>query len=236
MVKLVEQQRQIVLLAAVFVLPCQFAYADLLRVNAGVSSSRFIDAINVTSDEPIAFIDADWSFDNGAFLGGDCYQSPSERGESLKRGCNAYLGFFTEINDTQALSIELRHKRYLVNTGFFWTDNELTLNWHVNKRFTLSTTINDNWLDHGNATISVQGDYFKPLNNRLGAYVSLGAMRFESSANLGTIEHFEAGLKYQKDRWGVDLSAIVVDEAIIDFIGFDTSQNQLKLTLRYQLY
>jgi len=236
MLKLIEQQCRRVLLIVVCVLPCQLTYADLLRVNVGLSSGRFLDAINVTDDKPIAFIDADWSFDNGAFFGGDCYQGSSERGASLKRGCNAYLGYFSEISDTQAVSFELRHKRYLVNTGFFWTDNEVSLNWHVNKNVTLSTTLNDNWLDHGNATISIKGDYFKPLNERLAAYVSVGVMKFESSANVSTIEHLEAGLKYQKKRWGVDLSAVFVDEAIVDFIDFDTSQNQLKLTFRYQIY
>jgi len=91
----------------------QVVLADVFQVNGGLSSGHFIDGFNVTDEQPIAFLGADWSLDNGAFAGTECYQSTSEEGESLSRGCHFFAGYFAKINDTQALTFELRRKEYL---------------------------------------------------------------------------------------------------------------------------
>lgn len=210
--------------------------ADVLHINAGLSTGHFIDGYTVTDQKPIVFVGGDWSFNNGTFSGADCYQSSSDRGESLSRGCHAYLGYFTKINDDQALTLELRHKRYLIRSGFFWTDTEATINWHINRRLTFAVTANDNWLDRGHATLSFKGDYVKPLNNEWSSYVSAGLLQFEGTSNIGGAEHFEFGLKYQKQRWGAEVSAIFSDHELGDLLGFDASQNQLRFTVSYRLY
>ena len=237
MVKFIGYWFSIVLFLMLYLLPNKLVSADVLRINGGISSDGFVDNFNVTNGEPLVFIDADWSFDNGAFLGGDCYQSSAERGrgEALERGCHAYIGYFTPINETQAVSFELRHNRYLVNTGSFWTDYELAGSWHINKGLTFSATFNDNWLDSGHATFSVQGDYSRPLTDKFTSYVSVSLMQFEAAA-IGITEHIQFGVNYQQDRWSVDLSAIFSDAALGNALGFDVNQNQLLLTFTYQLY
>jgi len=238
MIKRFKHRSSISLLLALGAGNYSVANADVLHIDAGLSTGRFVDGFIVTDEKPIAFLSADWSFNNGLFTGANCYQSSSERGrgESLSRGCHAYLGYFTQINDTQALTFELRHKRYLVDTGLFWTDNEATINWHINRNLTFSATGNDNWLDRGHATLGLRGDYVKPLNNEWSAYLSAGVMQFEETSEIGTTEHFEFGVKYQRQRWGAELSAIFSDHELGDLIMLDTSQNQLKLTVSYRLY
>jgi len=186
----------------------QTAYADVLQINGGVSTGYFISGSNVTDKQPIAFLNADWSFDNGAFSGAECYQSTSDEGESLSRGCNAYLGYFTKINDKQAISVSAHYKRYLVRDSLFWSDLEAKVNWHVNKRLNLGLILNDNWLDFGYRTATLEGDYSRPITKNITAYISGGLMQFESAAGIGLTQHAEIGVKYQRKRWSAELSAL----------------------------
>jgi len=179
----------------------QVANADVLQVNGGLSTGYFISGSNVTDKQPLIFLNADWSFDNGAFTGAECYQSSSDEGESLSRGCNAYLGYFSKINELQAISISAHYKRYLVQDSLFWSDLEAKINWHVNKNVNLALTLNDNWLDQGFRTATLQAGYSRPITKNITSYVSAGLMQFESSANIGLTDHFEVGVKYQKKRW-----------------------------------
>jgi len=238
MVKVIGQRVRIGVLLALSTCFPAVVWADVLHINGGLSTGHFIDGINVTDEEPLVFLNADWSFDNGVFTGADCYQGTSERGQSLSRGCHAYIGYFTQINDAQALTFELRHKRYLVLTDKLWTDFELSVNWHTSKNFTLSAVVNDNWLDQGHVTISVRGDYAYPINDRWSSYISAGLLRFEGSTDLGSAEHLEFGVKYQRGRWGADLSAVFADEGLEELLWFDSdvNENQLRLTISYQLY
>jgi len=61
-------------------------------------------------------------------------------------------------------------------------------------------------------------------------------MKFESAADIGYTEHYEFGVKYQKDKWSAGLSAIFADSALGDLLWFESSQNQLRLTVSYRLY
>ena len=223
-------------LAALSSLFNQAANADVLQVNGGLSTGYFISGSNVTDKEPILFLNADWSFDNGAFTGAECYQSTADEGESLSRGCNAYLGYFSKINKSQAISVSARYKRYLVEDSLFWSDLEAQISWHINKRVNLALTLNDNWLDQGFSTATLEGDYSRPITKNLTSYFSVGLMQFESSANIGLTEHFEVGVKYQKNRWSAELSALVSDSDVNNLLWFDASQNQVRLTFRYRLY
>lgn len=214
----------------------QTTHADVLQVNGGLSTGYFISGSNVTDKQPVAVLNVDWSFDNGAFSGAECYQSTSDEEESLSRGCNAYLGYFSKINDTQAISLSAHYKQYRTEGEFFWSDLEAEIGWHVNKNFNLSLTLNENWLDLGSATATFSGDYSKPLTKNLTSYLSVDLMQFESSSPMGLTENFEFGLRYQKKRWSAELSALVSDSDINRALWFNASQNQLRLTFRYRLY
>jgi len=214
----------------------QVTHADVLQINGGLSTGYFISSSNVTNKQPIAFLSADWSFDNGAFTGAECYESTSNEGESLSHGCNAYLGYFSKINNSQAISISANYNRYLVQGNHFWSDLEAKINWHINKNANLGLTLNDNWLDRGFKTATLEGDYSRPITRNISSYVSVGLMQFESSANIGLTEHFEVGMRYRKNRWSAELSALVSDSDVNNLLWFDASQNQIRLTLRYRLY
>jgi len=214
----------------------QPANADVLQVNGGLSTGYFISASNVTNKQPIVFLNADWSFDNGAFTGAGCYQSTADEGESLSRGCNAYVGYFSKINDTQAISVSAQYKRYLVQDSLFWSDLEAQIKWHINKNLNLALTLNDNWLDRGFATTTFEIDYSKRVAKDTTSYLSAGLMQFESSADIGLTEHVEFGLRYQKKRWSAELSALISDSDVNDLLWFDSSQSQVRLTFRYRLY
>jgi len=212
------------------------ALADVFQANAGLSTGHFIDGYNVTDEKPIVFLGGDWSFDNGAFTGAECYQSSSDEGESLSRGCHFFAGFFAKINETQALTFELRRKEYLVQGDMFWRYFEGAIDWHFNKNVNFSLTATNNWVDQGFATVSVGADYSKPLTDNFTAYALVDVMKFESAADIGYTEHYELGVKYQKERWSAGLSAIFADTELRDLLGFDASQNQVRLTVSYRLY
>ena len=214
----------------------QVAKADVFQVTGGISSGNFVDGVNVTDSQPVLFLGADWSFDNGAFTGAECYESNSERGESLSRGCHLFAGYFSQINENQAITVELRRKEYLIRTGTFWRYFEGSVDWHVNKRVTLSLGATDNWLDQGYSTVSFGADYSQPLTSGITAYGLVDVMKFESTANIGYTEHYELGVKYQKERWNVGLSAIFSDPLLREQLGFSVSEEQLRLTFSYRLY
>ena len=212
------------------------AYADVFQVNAGLSTGHFIEGINVTDRHPIAFLGADWSFDNGAFTGGECYQSSSDPDGSLSRGCHFFAGYFSQINENQAITFELRHKEYLISDGNFWRYFEGTVDWHFNKNVTLSARVSDDWLDQGYASVAFGADYSRPLSSTLTAYGLVDVMKFESVADVDYTEHYEFGIKYQKERLSIGLSAIFADPSLSEQIWFDVNENQLRLTVSYRLY
>ena len=126
---------------------CASARAEVFQVEAGLSTGHFIDGFNATDGHPIVFLGADVSFDNGAFSGAQCYESSSGEGGALPRGCHFYAGYFTPISDTQALTFELRHKNYLVESDVFWQYFEASVDWNVNENINLGVTVTDDWLD-----------------------------------------------------------------------------------------
>lgn len=215
---------------------CASARAEVFQVEAGLSTGHFIDGFNATDGHPIVFLGADVSFDNGAFSGAQCYESSSGEGGALPRGCHFYAGYFTPISDTQALTFELRHKNYLVESDVFWQYFEASVDWNVNENINLGVTVTDDWLDRERSVYTLRGDYIKPLNKLFSAYGSVSVMKFSGSSAVNVAEHFEVGLKYQKDRWSSQLSFLSADTSLINLVGFDVSKNQLRLTVSYRLY
>ena len=210
--------------------------AQVIQVEGGLSTGHFIDGFNATDGHPIVFLGADASFNNGAFGGAECYESSSGEGGALPRGCHFYAGFFQPLNDDQAVSFELRHKNYLVQSDFFWQYFEASVDWSVNKRLNLGVTVTDDWLDSGTTAYTVRGDYAKPLNEFLTAYASASVMKFSGADTVDFAEHFEVGLKYQKNRWTSELSFLSADTGLINWIDLDVNKNQLRLTLSYRFY
>ena len=224
------------LLVALTLVVCESAHAEVIQIEAGLSTGHFIDGFNATDEHPIVSLGADISFENGAFGGAQCYESSSGEGGALPRGCHFYAGYFTPINDTQALSFELRHKNYLVESDVFWQYFEASVDWSINQQFNLGFTVTDDWLDRETTAYSVRLDYTKPLSKLLNAYVSASVMKFSGVDVVNFAEHFEVGLRYQKNRWAAGLSFISSDNDVLRLPDFDVSRNQLKLEVSYRLY
>jgi len=218
-------------------LASSLSHAATLEVDVGLTSSRYLDGINLTDDQPTAIASADLSFDNGLFSRLDCHAADSDDDRSLRQGCDLSLGYFTILNEKQALSFEVTQHEYSRGMSRGWDFTEFRANWHVNTQSTVSVTFANDWLRRGFNIFSLQGDFNQPITDRLNANFFVSASSLDDS-NFGVSQlfHAKASLQYSWQRWSAQASIIANDSAHEEVVPFDVDQPALNFTISYKLY
>lgn len=217
-------------------LKTSIANADVFQVNAGIATSHFERGINISEEQAVASLSLDWSSNQGLFAGTECYQSNSKSRHTLPHGCQFYLGYFTTLQNKQALSVSLTHKDYANTIERQWDYTLVTLDWHLNQRIMLSLSATDDWLGRSFAATMLDGKIQYPLNKHVNTYIGLGLMRFESTTPIDQAALFEAGLSFEKNRWRIGLDLISTSRDMTRMTGFDIDQPEVSFNIRYRLY
>jgi len=211
-------------------------YAATTQISAGIESSHFVDGLNLTDDQPSANLSIDVSFDQGLFLGSDCYHSEVDDGLGLERGCDYYLGYFRPISDTQAITASVTQHDYQRILNQEWDYTELSLDWHLSRRATLSVAATDDWFGRGFETVSLSGKFEHPLSKSFKAIIEGGVINLESRAPVNALEFGKLSLQHQKERWTSELSLILSDNDFRRMTRFDVDQPEVALSFSYRLY
>ena len=215
---------------------CSLGHAANVQLVAGVQSAQFLNSVNLTESTPTAFISADWSFDNGSYTGVNCYLSDADSSQAVANGCDLYLGYFKEINKTNAISIQLTRHQYsrAINTDWDFTD--FSLSWHPSKTSILSLTFTENWLDRPYDTFSIQAEKLIPLGSGFGLNLSASFMEFESNAPVSNLTAAKAAFTFNHQRWITELAFIYTDDDQSNILPFDINQPDVLLSIGYRLY
>jgi len=211
--------------------------ADVVQINAAIANGHFVRGQNLTNDQAAIFLGVDWSSDEGAFAGAECYTSNANRPGALPHGCQYYLGYFRPLKNDQALSLSVTHNDYVRTRSPQWDFTQASLDWHLNTNATLNLTATDDWLGRGFATASLNGILHRPISKRLSAKLSAGIMKVGSRAPVDNIELVELGLQYQMNRWTAGVSASFTDrDDLRQITQFEVDQPEVNFSLRFRLY
>ncbi len=212
------------------------ANADVLQVNASVSSGHYLRGIELADDGLALSLSADWSSDNGLFAGAECYVGGAERFASFDDACIGYLGYFHSANKNNAFSTKATRYHYGAGEAIDWDTNEYSVSWHYRDFLLVSATYSDNWLARNTATTAVDISYRKPFNDKLTLVTQAGVLRPNDSATIDTLYTANVTLEYHLDRWAFALKASAIDSSSRDNLPFEIDQPELIWSIRYQLY
>lgn len=210
--------------------------ADVLQINATVSSRQVERGLNLSDGQAVAALGFDWSAQQGQFAGLQCYQSHADDHESLPRGCQAYLGYFMPLKGAQALTFNLAHNDYARTRANRWNYTTAAIDWHVLRNATLSLGAVDDWLGRGSAVLFLDGSARYALTPEWSVNGRIGLMQFESSAALDSSELLELGLQYDRQRWSANLQASLTDREVQSITPFAAQRAQITLSVSYRLY
>lgn len=206
------------------------------QISIGVESNHFVEGLNLTDDNPALNLAIDVSFDHGTFFGGDCYRANVDRGAGLKSGCDYYLGYFKPLSKNQALTLSATHHDYQRTSGRQWDYTELSVEWHVSRKATLSVSATDDWFGRGFETVSLNGKFEYPLSASLSTILEGGIVNLESRAPIDSLEFGKLSLQHQHKRWTSKLSVIASDNDLRRMTRFDVDQPEIALSISYRLY
>ena len=213
------------------------ANADSLVVNAGLEYGPHLRGADLVDDRLSGAIGLDWSSDVGAFAGADCFYNGTIDTRSWRGGCAAYLGYFSEVGQANAFSVQLRRwdfdQRMPVERDF----TELTLDWFFSKNAGVSVSASDSWFGRGFRTVAVDGFYNRPLGERMHLNLSAGLMTLESAAPVDNIPLATVGFQYELGRTVLSLESSFTDKDKLGrMAGFEIDQPELNFSLKYRLY
>ncbi len=227
---------QSIAIVSLMLLESSVTWAATVQVMAGWQNSKFLNGTNLTNGAPTAFIDADWSFDNNSFAGGNCYASSANRNEAVDVGCDFYIGYFKELNRNNAVSIQLTRHEYSRGLNRGWDFTDASLSWHVSKTSTLSVAVAKDWLGRPYDTFSVEAQKLIPLSSKIGLNVSANVMGFDSGAPVNSLTTAKASLTYNHRRWTTELGAIYTDGDQRNLFSFEIDQPDILFSIAYRLY
>lgn len=210
--------------------------ADALEVTATLASGHFVRGVDATNDQPVVSLRADYSFNSGYFVAAECYRSTNREKASLPQACQLNAGYFKLLEDNQAVEFSIAYNDYREIAASQWDYAELTGSWHLNRNLTFSLSASDDWFGRGFASMAGDVAYRYHINHKLSARMRAGLLVLENRAPENYFEHIELGLHYAKARWGIGVSAMLVDSDIRRMTHFDLDQPELNINISYQLY
>ena len=222
-------------LACVLLFSSQLSAATL-QASATIESTRLFQGTNLTNDDIAYSLAGDWTFDNGAFTGIDCYTSDIDQSEGLKNGCDYYAGYFTQISSKQAITLLATHHDFARSHGQEWGFTELEASWHINQQATVSATYAKEWFNRSIDTFSIKGDIVQNLSEHFSVNVSASLMALENPAPFDSITFARAGLQYHHRRWTAEAAIIYSDRKLETMLPFDVDQPEVSFSLTYRLY
>jgi len=231
----------LVVVAAGITLP-SIACANTLQVTTSLQNSHFLGSVDLTHQEPAASIAVDWTLDNGGFAGVDCYIStidnfngPNDSG--IKSGCDYYAGYFKPFNQDNAVSVQFTRHELSPGHNQRWDFNEVTANWHINRKTTFSASYSKNWLNRPFDSFEIKAGTQIPLAERIHLNLSASILAFENSAVISNLTSAKASLSYTKKRWTTEAGIILTDSDQTSLLTvLDFNQPNFSLTLTYRLY
>ena len=224
------------LVSTLMLLNGSLTWASSVQVLAGWQTSKFLNGTNLSNGSPAVFVDADWSFDNNSYAGGNCYASSGDRSQSVDAGCDFYVGYFKEINENNAVSIQLTQHEYSRGFNRGWDFADLSLSWHASKTSSLTVSFADDWLDRPYDTVSLDAQKLIPLSSKFVLNVSANYMDFDSGAPVSSLLSAKAALTYSHERWTTELGVIYTDSDQSRIFPFDIDQPDILFSIAYRLY
>ncbi len=214
----------------------QFASGATTQLIASVENSKFLGGANLTDDSLAVSLNADWTFDKGSFAGVDCYVSSVDVARALDKGCDFYAGFFTPLNDGNALSIRTTRHEYSRGLGRKWDFTDLSLSWHPSKTSRFTATYSNKWLRRSFDSFALNATTKLVLSERVSLNLSGGVNAFESGAPVNALINARAALSYTRARWTGEIGVIYTDSKQRRVLPFDIDEPELIFNLRYRLY
>ncbi len=229
--------KQITLITA-FAFAAWLNAADAATVQSSVhvESARFVDGSNITGDRPAVSLTTDVSFNNGAFIGLECYAADVQKNRGLKSGCDVYAGYFQALKNKQALTLTATRHHYSRGFNREWDYTSLEATWHASKNSSLSIAYANDWFDRPFDTIALKHKSRFKLSNALTLNLTASATVVENGAPTDLIHFAKLSLEYSTERWTIEPAINVSDSDLTDMFAFDIDQPDISLTISYRLY
>jgi len=212
------------------------AHAATVQASASIENSKYFGGTNLTDHNITVSLASDWSFDQGLFSGFECYTSNANIRLNLSSGCDIYVGYFTPLNNDQALTLQAKQHKYVHARNSRWDFTELDSIFHLDKRTNLSLSYTDDWLGRGFTAYSIGADTRRAITGKLSGNMSLNLTNFDSSAAISSIAVAKASLEYNIRRWTLSASIIANDRDLERMLPFPVQRPEFGLSVTYRLY
>ncbi len=216
-------------------LPC-VTHADVFQASTSIQNSHFLGGINLSDDEPVVSLAADWTSNNGVFAGTDCSTSSVNNSEGIKSNCDFYAGYFKPIDSNQSVSFQFTRHEYSRGFGGLWDFNDLTANWHISKKTTFSTTYSKNWLNRAYDSLAINGNTQISLTGGINLNLSATVLALENPSPVSTLTFAKVSFSYGVERWTAEAGVVISDSDQGIILPFDVDQPDFSITFTYRLY
>jgi len=210
--------------------------AATLQVSTGIQSSRFLDSVNLSDDEPLVSLAVDWTSDNGGYLGGNCSTSTVSNADSIKSSCDFYAGYFKPLSSNNAVSVQFTRHEYSRGLGGIWDFHDLAANWHINKKTTFSAIYSKNWLNRSFDSLALKGATQISVSEHINLNLSATLMALESDEAVDNLAFGKASFSYSLGRWIAEAGVALSDRDQALVLPFDVDDAEFSISFTYRLY
>ncbi|RBP50621.1 hypothetical protein [Arenicella xantha] len=212
------------------------ARADVIEFTGGLESGRFIDGVNLTSNYPTVALSGEWSANGGGFAALSCFAGENVNRVVIQRGCDAKLGWFTPLNERQAISFAVSRHDYSSSTLKGWEYTTASAKWHLGKRYTLAVKATDSLLGQGASGVTTSLQFSQPLRDNWRLKLEAGLTSLQSSAPVDSLEYGQLGIEYAQSRWTTELKFMLSSSDYKRFVKLNIEQPEVAINVRYRIY
>ena len=215
---------------------CFLARADVTELVGGLDTGHFIEGVNLTGNQLSASLAGEWSANSGAFATLSCFISENENRLAIQRGCDASLGWFAPVNESNAVTLEVSQHDYSSPVLSGWEYTDASVSWHLGKRYMVKLKASDSLLGQGFSAVTTSFHLSQPLNDKWRVKFEGGLTSLQNAAPVDSLEYGLLSAEYGSGRWATELKVMFSSSDYRRFVKLDLDQPEISLNFRYRMY